>query len=161
MKPVAGILLFAAMTLHGFAKDTSISLPMSPSEAITFRYSDPLVFNSWNDPEDGYRQSLQFRVFPSGRGVCSQFFRIIVETDPEGIVGRPGATETFVRAMAQAYLSGSEEKACNVQLLKRATGTACYCILTDADMMGVQKTEKQYYRYITFGVITVGNKVLT
>lgn len=129
-------------------------------EWINFNHAEQVQFDMLTDPDVTAVPALRFRVLGPD-GASNQTLEIVIENDREGIVRDPATVETFVRAMASAYLSGSVEKTCNVQRLRRATGDGAYCLLTDASLVSAPERQQGQFRYVLFGAIKIGGRVLT
>jgi hypothetical protein len=157
----AAVALFTAATPNGFGKETTVSVPASPTEAVTLTYPERFVFVEFVGPDDGGRPSLQFRMFPNP-GECALYFRILVEPDGEMFLRESQDLETFVKAMTGPYLSSSLENNVEVRSLGGTAGNGFYCVLTVADPKGVQKNApNQYFRYVLFAGVKVESYVFT
>ena len=158
MRLLFGTLLVAIRSALGQTKEVPESVPISPTEAVKFTHSDRLTYDLAPYPESGGQPSLRFQVLNSD-GICSQIFRIFLEHDRE--LEKPADAVRLLRTATAAYLSGSVEKKAFVQPIKRESGFAYYCILTNEKLASVSGRKEGEYRFVMFGIVKVSGIAMT
>jgi len=148
---------FAALAADKMVKEEA---SLSPTHKVAFEHPERLRYDLVQQPDDAFRPALRFRSFGAD-GISTLSFKFFASKDDNGTFKTQADIDAAVMKMGASYVEGSVEKTNTLRRLQHKSGTGAYCIFTDADLVGVARLPPGQFRYITLGLVKVGDYVLT
>jgi len=144
------------------AKATALertSVPLSETEAVTFRHPRRFRYRMTRDPDDRFRPAFTFAVY--GDEFKTLGLKILLSKDVNGQVK---TRDDFAKALndtVKPFQARSVERDVRLQDLEMPDGFGTYCTLTDRRLADQPMPPPGEFRYLTFGFAKVGEFVLT
>jgi hypothetical protein len=160
MKRALAILLATAVTALAADKMVKEELSLSQAHKIEFEHPERLRYDMVQQPDDGFRTALRFRIFGTD-GISTLSFKLFASKDDGGNLKSQAEVEAAVKKMGTSYVEGSVEKTNTVRSIQHKSGAAAYCVFTDADLVGVVQLRPGQFRHITLGLVKVGDYIFT
>jgi|GEM_PF-5901662 len=159
MKRAFTLLLMTAVTALAADKIVKEEASLSPTHKLTFEHPERFRYDVVQQPDDAFRPALRFRTFGAD-GISTLSFKLFASKDDDGKLKTQADVDAAVMSLGASYVEGSVEKTNTVRRVQHKNGTGAYCVFTDASLVGVARLPPGQFRYITLGLVKVGDYVV-